>query len=106
MAKQRAKNTDPIALGRIEFGEIVDGKNVVRSFEPGDVVDLPTAKIEEFIKLGAVAQLAPETPQVPDAAAVREAFIADAKKTYENTPALKKEFADFDAYLAALDKAA
>ena len=105
MAKQRSKNTDPIALGRIEFGEIVDGKNVVRSFEPGDVVDLAAAKIEELIKFGAVAQLAPETAQEPDPA-VREAFIADAKKTYENTPALKKDFADFDAYLAALDKAA
>ena len=46
-----------------------------------------------------------ETAQEPDPA-VREAFIADAKKTYENTPALKKDFADFDAYLAALDKAA
>ena len=105
MAKQRSKNTDPIALGRIEFGELVDGKNVVRSFEPGDVVDLPPAKLDELIKLGAVAQLAPETAQEPDPA-VREAFVADAKKTYENTPALKKEFAAFADYLAALDKAA
>lgn len=105
MAKQRSRNTDPIALGRIEYGEIVDGKNVVRSFEPGDVVDLSPAKIEELIKFGAVKQLAPETAQDPDPA-VRDAFIADTKKTYEASPALKRDFADFDAYLAALDKAA
>lgn len=102
MAKR--SKAGPIASGRIDFGEIVDGKNVVRSFEPGDVVDLPPSAIEELVKGGAVTASL-ETAE-DAAAAAREAFIANAKTTYEASPALKKEHADFDAYLAALDKAA
>jgi hypothetical protein len=105
VAKQKPKSTDPIATGVIEFGALVEGKNVVRRFEPGDVVDLAPEDLEGLIKCGAVQQTAPQAAAELDPA-VREAFMADAKKRYESTPALKKEFADFDAYLAALDKAA
>ena len=106
MAK-RSRITDPIAMGRIEHGEIVDGKNIVKTFEPGDIVDLEPGQIKGLIDCGAVQQLKPETPQEgggPSAqeAAAREAFVADAKKRFEGSAALKKEFADFDAYLVSL----
>jgi hypothetical protein len=60
---KRRTNTDPIAMGRIEHGEMVDGKNVVKTFEPGDVVDLKSKDLEPLIACGAVKQLKPEAPE-------------------------------------------
>jgi hypothetical protein len=59
---QRMKINEPIAMSRIEHGEIVDGKNVVKTFEFGDVVALPKKAIDELIACGAVKQLGPESP--------------------------------------------
>lgn len=59
---KRPKSTDPIAMGRIHHGEIIDGQNVVKTFEPGDVVDLEAEHIERLIACGAVKQLKPEAP--------------------------------------------
>ena len=58
MAKPE-KGTRPIANSRIEFGEMVDGKNVVKTFEPGDIVTLDAAALKGLIACGAVQSESP-----------------------------------------------
>lgn len=61
--KQRARRTEPIAMSRIEHGEMVDGKNVVTVFEPDDVVSLGAEEMARLAACGAIKQLSAEAPE-------------------------------------------
>ena len=55
MATKLTKKSDPIAMSRIEYGEIVDGVKVVKVFEPGDVVSLNQQVMDQLVESGAVS---------------------------------------------------
>ncbi|MBR1170534.1 hypothetical protein [Bradyrhizobium liaoningense] len=64
MAK-RPKIGDMVATGNIQHGEMVDGKNVAKTFEPGDLVDLSGDVMEGLVACGAVRELRADTPGTP-----------------------------------------
>lgn len=62
MAK-RPKIGDLVATGRIDHGEVAEGKNVVKTFEPGEVVDLEAGALDRLIACGAVKELKADMPE-------------------------------------------
>ncbi|WP_439363085.1 hypothetical protein ACNJYD_19855 [Bradyrhizobium sp. DASA03005] len=111
MAK-KPKLGDQIAMGRIEHGEIVDGKNVVRTFEPGDVVDLGPKVLEGLSACGAVnpfemsAEARVRAAADARAEAETKAKLQDEARTnWAATPDMQKQFPQVEAYLASLDLA-
>lgn len=103
MAKA-AKKTGYVAQANIDYGRIVDGKNLVDNFVPGDDVSIEDESvIEAMLKGGALKKVAPDAPAAPiddpDAAKRR----AEAQQVYDATPRLKLQFAGVDEYLASLD---
>lgn len=64
MAK-RPKLGDMVATGNIQHGELVDGKNVSRTFEPGDLVDLSGDVLDGLVACGAVRELRADVPGGP-----------------------------------------
>lgn len=63
MAEKEARLGELIALSRIEHGELVDGKNVVKAFEVGEVVTLKPEVIKGLVACGAVKRLEAEQPE-------------------------------------------
>lgn len=116
MAKRPKAAGDMIAMSRIEHGEVVDGKNVVKTFEPGEVVDLDQKVIEALSAMGAVAAFTAEmmSPEARMKAAEAKALAdAEAKAKLQDEARAKwtadveiqKQFPHVEAYLASLDLA-
>jgi hypothetical protein len=103
MAKA-ARKTGYIAQANIDHGVIVDGKNVVYSFAPGDDVAIDDESvIEALLKGGALKKVAQDAPAAPVDDPQADKRRAEALQVYEATPRLKLQFASVDDYLASLD---
>ncbi|MEY9110400.1 hypothetical protein ABH999_006596 [Bradyrhizobium yuanmingense] len=116
MARRPKAAGDMIAMSRIEHGEVVDGKNVVKTFEPGEVVDLDQKVIEGLSAIGAVVAFTAEmmSPEARMKAAEAKALAdAEAKAKLQDEARAKwnadaeiqKQFPQVEAYLVSLDLA-
>lgn len=109
---RKPKAGDQIAMSRIEYGEMIDGKNVIKTFEPGDVVDLDPKVIESLAASGAVnpVEMSAEArvKAAAEARAEAEAKVKlqeEARAKWQASAELQRQFADVAAYLASLDLA-
>ncbi|WP_315804040.1 hypothetical protein [Bradyrhizobium sp. SZCCHNS3002] len=103
------KKTGLIAQGVIEHGAVVDGKNVVQRFEPGEDVSIDDeGAVEAMLKSGALKKgLVPADmiSETDTAELERQRKRDDAAKVYDASSKLKLQFATLDDYIAALDAA-
>ena len=63
MAEKEARLGEIVAMSRIEHGETVDGKNVVKVFEVGEVVTLKPDVIQGLVACGAAGRLEAAQPE-------------------------------------------
>lgn len=115
MSKRTKTAGDMIAMSRIEHGEIVDGKNMVSTFEPGEVVDLAPDVLAGLAAVGAVNAFTVDMMSPEDRMKAAEArALADAEKAkkkpqeeardkWKASADLKAQFPDVEQYVASLN---
>jgi hypothetical protein len=106
VAKAQKTKTGFVAQSVIDHGQVVDGKNVVQTFNPGDDVGIDDPDVvATLLACGALKRTTTESAAsaVSDDEAALRQRREEAEKVYEATPALKLRFASVDDYIAVLD---
>lgn len=114
MAKRQKAAGDMIAMSRIEHGELIDGKNVVKTFDAGEVVDLDPKILEGLSAIGAVSaftadMMSPEARlKAAEAQALADAeakakLQEEAREKWKTSPTLAAQFPDVEKYIASLN---